>query len=153
MAKILKAIYRIMCDTALVFTAVMLIFGVFIMSDDRTFIIAREVVLSFFYFSFMVGVASVFFLIKKLPITVSAIIHFLVSSVGYVWHILTVTERSTAQMFVGAALFVVIYWGVFAISKFIQIPIKKSESKIDATDKKKEKEEDIKVLDEDKENA
>ncbi len=151
MAKILKAIYRIMCDTALVFTAVMLIFGVLIMSDERTFMITRDVVLSFFYFSFMVGVASVFYLIKKLHVTVSAIMHFIVSSIGYVWHILTVTERSAAQMFVGAALFVVIYWGIFAISKFIQTPIKKSEAKSDTEDKKKE--EDIKVLDEDKENA
>lgn len=140
MARILKAVYRIMCDTALVFTAVMLVFGVLIMSDDKTFMITRDVIVSFFYFSLMVGVASVFYLIKKLPVAVSAIIHFVISAAGYTWHILAVTERSTAQMFVGAALFVVVYWGVFAIAKFIQIPIKKKDGKTE--------EPDIKVVEE-----
>lgn len=140
MARILKAVYRIMCDTALVFTAVMLVFGVLIMSDDKTFMITRDVIVSFFYFSLMVGLASIFFMIKKLPSPVSSIIHFVISAVGYLINILTVTERSTAQMFVGGALFVVVYWGVFAIAKFIQIPLRKKE--------KKEEEPDIKVVEE-----
>lgn len=149
MAKILKALYRVVCDTALVFTGVMLLFGVFFLSDSAGGRgLHKDVMLSFFYFALIIGIASLFFLLKRLPAVATAVMHFVLSSVGFAWKILgvagessvkTVTQMTSAGMFIATVLFVIIYWGIFAIAKFIQIPMKKGD---------KAEEPDIKVVEE-----
>ena len=127
MEKLLRTLYRALCDTALVFCGIVMFFALFIFDTDTAHF-TTETLLAFFFFALFFGAASVLFAFKGVPSVISLILHFILTTVGYATQILTLSERSSAQIFVGIVIFVVVYWAGFGIVKLLKLPLKKKDT-------------------------
>ena len=127
MKKALAAIYRALCDTSLVFGAIVLFFAIF-MIDSTTANLSSEVILNLFYFSAVFGITAVLMVFPEIPEVLAVICRFLVASAGFVLFVLIPFDRPSVQIFVGTALFVLVYWILFALFRLITIPFRKKES-------------------------
>lgn len=126
MKKVLLAIYRVLCDTALVFGTIIMFFALFII-NSTTANLTGEVILSLFGFAGVFGLSGVLSEFAEIPRVIVTIVRFIVSAVGFVVFVLLPFDRPTEQIFVGTALFVVLYWIVFLIVKLLLIPFGKKE--------------------------
>ena len=127
MKKIVTSLYAVLCQTSIVFFAIIMFFALFLL-NTTTANLSREVILSFFGFSVFFGACALLDLFTALPSAVKAIVRFIVTTVGFVLCMLVTFERSSAQMFVSVAFFAVIYWVMFLIIKLITLPFKKKEA-------------------------
>ena len=134
MKKFLTAVYTALCDTALVFCAIVLFFALFII-NSTTANLSGEVILSLFGFAAVFGIAGILNVFSEIPRAIVVIIRFIAASVGFALFVLIPFERPAGQLFVGTALFVVLYWILFIVIKLIKLPFRE----------KKESDEDIVV--------
>lgn len=131
MKKTLTAIYTALCDTALVFCAVVMFFALFII-NSTTANLTGEVILSLFGFSAVFGIAGILKAFPEIPTAITVIVRFIATAVGFALFVLIPFDRPSGQIFVGTALFVVLYWVLFLIIKLICLPLcKKEENPVD----------------------
>ncbi len=123
MKKILIQIYRVLCETSLLFAAIVMFFALFIFNTDTAHF-TKDTLLSFFWFSLVFGASGLLRVFDKIPAFVLHLFRMIVTAVGFVIFILSTTERSESQMFVGAILFVVLYAVVFIITRLILLPFR-----------------------------
>ena len=123
MKKLFTVIYRMLCDTSLIFCAIVMLFAIFLL-NTTTANLNRETILSLFGFSALFGLSAVFGYIEAIPSVLSSILRFIVTSVGFVVFILISFDRTPVQMFVATAFFAVIYWVAFLVFKLIRIPFR-----------------------------
>ncbi len=123
MKKALNIIYKMLCDTAILFCVTVLLMALFLL-NTTTANLTREVILSIFGFSAIFGLSSALGFIESLPVSFSAILRFILTAVGFVVFLLLPFERSSVQIFVATAFFTVVYWIVFALIKLILLPLK-----------------------------
>ena len=124
MKKALQALWRAVCHGSVVFTAIILFFALFVFNTETAHF-DKETILSFFKFSLVFGLASFLFVLSRVPSAILYIIHFIISTVGFVAFILAATDRSPSQIFVGIFIFAAVYWIVFAITRLLALPFRK----------------------------
>lgn len=127
MKKILEALYKVLCQTSILFFGIVMFFALFLL-NTTTANLSREVILSFFGFSAFFGVCALLDLFIAIPSVLKAIVRFILTTVGFVVCLLVSFERSSAQMFVSVAFFAVVYWIIFLIVKLVKLPFKKKEA-------------------------
>lgn len=123
MKKTLTALYTALCDTALVFGAVVMFFALFII-NSTTANLTGEVILSLFGFAAVFGISGILNAFSEIPRVIVVIVRFIAASVGFALFVLLPFERPAGQIFVGTALFVVLYWVMFLIIKLICLPFR-----------------------------
>ena len=123
MKKILNSLYRALCDTALVFGAVILFFALFII-NSTTANLTGEVILSLFGFAAVFGISGILNAFSEIPRAIVVIVRFIAASVGFAVFVLLPFDRPAGQIFVGTALFVVLYWIMFFVVKLLCLPFR-----------------------------
>ena len=126
MKKALNIIYKMLCDTTMLFCVTVLLMALFLL-NTTTANLNREVILSIFGFSAIFGLSAIFGFIESLPSSFCSILRFILTAVGFVVFVLLSFERTSAQIFVATAFFAVVYWIVFALIKLILLPLKKKD--------------------------
>jgi len=128
--KALTTLYTALCDTALVFGAVILFFALFII-NSTTANLTGEVILSLFGFAAVFGISGILKAFSEIPSVIVVIARFIASAVGFALFVLLPFERPAGQIFVGTALFVVLYWVLFLIAKLITLPFREKKDDTD----------------------
>ena len=130
MRKILDAIYRVMCHTALSFTAVMLFFWAFMDGGNQDSLSYAHVT-SFLKFAAIFGVTALLTYIPKVPAMLKTLVHFIINTVAFVMIISVSGEGSQSARFVSIALFALAYAAVtVAVILLRRVGIKKAEEKV-----------------------
>lgn len=132
MRKTFRALYRVICDTSIIFTLIIAVFAIAMNPVDNTAqttadsILSKDVIFTFLKFSLCVGLSSLFFLIKKLPNFITQVLHFIAVAAAFVVFILLASDSVTSsRAFVVMFVFVLIYWLIFGLVKLLKIPFKK----------------------------
>ncbi len=129
MKKALNIIYKIICDTSVLFCVTVLLMALFLL-NTTTANLNRETIFSLLGFSAIFGLSAIFSFIETLPSSFSSILRFILTAVGFVVFLLLSFERSSVQIFVATAFFAVVYWIAFALIKLVLIPFRKKEEEI-----------------------
>ncbi|MBR5460295.1 MAG: hypothetical protein IKV53_05455 [Clostridia bacterium] len=130
MKKALNIIYKMLCDTTMLFCVTVLLMALFLL-NTTTANLTREVILSIFGFSAIFGLSAIFGFIESLPSSFCSILRFILTAVGFVVFVLLSFERTSAQIFVATAFFTVVYWIAFTLIKLILLPLKKKEEGVE----------------------
>lgn len=121
MKKFLNCIYKALSFSGVAFFAIVMFFALFVFNTDTAHF-TKETLMNFASFSAFVGIGALVFYIPRLPLFVSAVIHFLISGAGYFAFLLMTLEASTSSIFVGAFVFAAVYIAVFLLVKLLRIP-------------------------------
>ena len=134
MKKILSALYRFMCHTALSFTAVLLFFWLF-MDNGNNHSLAYEHITGFFKFSLIFGATALITFIPKLPTALKTLLHFIINTVSFVVFFTLAREGTQSAKFIAIIIFVVIYAVVsLAAALLRRVPEKKTVEEAPAED-------------------
>ena len=119
MKKILSALYRLLCHTALCFTGILSFFWLF-MNDGNNKYISYDNITMFLKFALIFGISSFIDYIPKLPSSLKAFLRFVVNIVSFVFFFVISTEGSQTGKFISAILFILIYSVVLALNLVIK---------------------------------
>ena len=126
MKRILSALYRFMCHTALSFTAVLLFFWLF-MDNGNNDSLSYEHVTSFFKFAIIFGATALITFIPKLPSPLKTLIHFIINTVSFVAFFTLSKDGTQSAKFVAIIIFVIIYAVIsLAAALLRRVPDKKT---------------------------
>ncbi len=124
MKKVFSIFYRALCHFSLAFSGILIFFWAVMkriqyIDHERTPYIDHENISAFLTFAVIFGVTSFIFAIPKLPYVLKVILHFILNAVSFVLNLAVVDGVTPVRLFVVTALFAVLYFVIFAISKIL----------------------------------
>ena len=127
MEKFMRSLYRALCDTSLVFSAVVIFFAMLLnpvldaetgVAVTRDAALTKNVIFGFLGFCSVFGL-SYFVNLIKMPKILVHILRFVITGVGFLLIVPKTTALAANGLFVGFFVFTIIYWIAFALIALI----------------------------------